>query len=309
MAKEIIRNADPEDLERLRGDSVKTFKQHDPQPLSEENKYKVPMKSKRSYFEPEPVKFKLPSGSKFVDKSLLTENNEIYVRRLTSVEEGMFSKIKNESTLNETITAVIDNIIKSDIDVNDLSLIDKMSIFIFAVCLTYGSKIDLKDKINCKTCANNKDITVTVDLIEDIEWRSVPDDYEYPFVINIETYGTDIKMVFRFPSVAEEDILEKKEIVDLMYALTENITGTKPNGNPVNKLEWKDLIANLDMRDKKKFSKKFAEFRDFGIVLKTTNYKCSYSKCQYMKDKVEIIVGLDAIIDKISKSISESIEE
>ena len=49
----------------------------------------IPMKPADD-FEPEPLKFKLASGKSVVNSKYLTDNNEIFVRKLSLKEEGFF---------------------------------------------------------------------------------------------------------------------------------------------------------------------------------------------------------------------------
>lgn len=327
MAKKeetIIKNPSADEIEQIRSktetlaykknqnkEEEKTEDKVDSQYFSEyTQKYSNLLKPKTDYFEPDPIPFKLPSGKHVVDSQFLTENNEIFIRRLSAPEERLFSKMKEKKDLLDSMNKALDLIIKTDgVSINDLSLIDKLAMFIYAIAITYGSKIDIADKVDCRACKREEPKTkVIVDILKDLEIKYVPDNFDYPFEVKLNGYkNCDLTLKYNYPTVSLEEYFldEDADIVEALKTLIIDIYGTKANGNPVQKLERDGLLTFLSIEDRLAIKDKIKQFSEFGIQLKTDSYTCSNSKCPHVSEKVEVEIGLDVLIEKIFSSISK----
>lgn len=283
------------------------------------------LRKRKSYFEPNPIKVKLPSGIKVVDKKYLTDECEIFVRRFSSTEEDILGRTQTEKTVKgmmSHINEALNSVIKTNINIGQLSLIDKMSLLIFIFAVTYGNELDIADSIGeCDTCVpeSQKEYaeteglttnTVIIDLFKDLETKYVPDDFEYPFVITLESYeGSNITITVKYPTISDESIFtsEKADISSIMRNLITNIDGTKANGNKVVKQEWDDIINFLNNTDKIKIKKKIEEFGDFGLQKKCTNFNCSRGEdCSLRKKNIsEIEVNFETIMSKIALQMTK----
>jgi len=283
------------------------------------------LKKRKSYFEPMPIKFKLPSGKKEIDEKFLTENNEIFVRRFSSKEEDIMARtqleknspIKMSGLLNEALNMVI----KTNISIEKLSLVDKMALLIFVFAITYGNNLDIADSMNsCKRCVpeKHKDYadehglttnTVMVDLLKDMVIDYVPDDYEYPFNIKLDSYGGNISFSFVYPNIEKEETFmgSSAEVSTIMKSLVKDISGSKENGNPIKKEEWDDIINYLNKEDRMKIKKKIEEFGQFGLKNKCNNFKCSRGEeCGLPSDIKEIDISVDLIMRKIAEKMNSN---
>lgn len=267
------------------------------------------LKKRKSYFEPAPIKFKLPSGNKIVDSKKLTKDNEIFVRRFAAPEEDILAKSQmfqdNVPKTLELINKALDGTIKTNISIYDLSLIDKMALLIFIFAITYGHEIDIASALAgdvCTKCMPKEEQefadehgletnTVIIDLLKDLKTNYIPDDYVYPFKIKLDSYeGSNINITFEYPRIENEAVFTSPnmEVSDVIKSLLKDVSGTKPNGNPVVKQEVDDILKYLDRGDKIKIKKHLESFGDFGLKNTCNNFKCS-------KGKGCGLIGTDAI--------------
>ena len=101
-----------------------------------ENTSSIPMKPQDD-FEPDPLPFKLPSGKKVIHSKYLTENNEIFVRKLSLKEEGFFAEISSGKDFYSGMNRILRECIKTDIHENTLSAIDKIPLIIFILAISF----------------------------------------------------------------------------------------------------------------------------------------------------------------------------
>ena len=186
--------------------------------------------------------------------------------------------------------------------------------FIYAIAISYGSKIDIADKLDCKQCVKDgpHKTKVYIDILKDLEIKYVPDDYEYPFKVKINSYkGCDITQTLHYPLISEEFLFANDDETDVLEAvkvLTDNIEGTKPNGNKITKQEWNGILQFLSIEDRIAVREKIQKFSEFGIQLSTDKYTCTNKKCMFVADRVKINIGLDVLVEKMLKSTQQSKE-
>jgi hypothetical protein len=302
--EKVIRNATPEDIEKLKrkdaseGIPVSKVKKENGKKAEVLDMY---LKPKKSIFEPDPFPIKLPSGNKVV-KSGLTPKNEIYIKRMGSAEEGLFVKMigSNDTKLiNATMDAAIDNCIKSRIEASQLSLIDKFAVFFKIIDLTYGP---IKTELKCSNCGTS--YFQPLNLVKDLKIKYLPENYEYPRPIKIESFpGCNITWYVKYPTAGETQDFLTAETMTNMLILTDRIEGTLIDGDngerEVQKSDYEDIISNLNDDDRKKFKDFLNDFGSHGVDLTIRKDFCTKSGCN-LKDKVqEITFPFEAIFARI----------
>ena len=260
------------------------------------------LKPKKSYFEPDPVPYKLISGKHFIKKNL-TSNSEIFVRPWSTEEELKLTKINGVEDFNKICNEIFSASIKSDIDIYELSIADKLPLFIFILVITYGSKVSVKKLLECEICENDETIDVSIDLIKDLEYKYMPDDLEYPFSIKLKSYPKDnIAIKYVFPSLKHE-----KFFVDSFNSKSDNLfesfrhiivefKGHKANGKEISKNELSDVIKFLNAEDKLTIRKNINEMSNYGLRLETDRYTCSKENCVYNKERKKIFLTFESIL-------------
>lgn len=270
----------------------------------------VPLKA-FDEFEPEPEKFRLPSGSKVINQNLLTKNNEIFVRKLSLKEEGIFSEIAKSEKFFIELNKVLSNCIKTDISEKGLSAIDKIPLIIFILALTYGKEYNIGPIKECKTCDPKNE--VILNLIDDIEIKYVEDTYQYPITLKLSFPNTNIIMTMHYPRLLNEDItFTSDNILEQIENLTISISGTKKDGSKVKIQDYKNIITYLQQEDKEFILEKLTEFSQYGIQTETKKFKCSKAcisgehECHMLKENKKIDINLEKIFLAIAKKINKN---
>lgn len=263
----------------------------------------IVLKPKKSYFEPDPVKFRLISGNYFI-KNNLTKNNEIFVRPWNTEDELKITKIRNIEDFNRICNEIFQSCVKTDIDIYELALIDKLPLFVFILAITYGNKVPIKSLMNCEICQNNDAIEVTVDLLKDLEYVYLPDDLEYPFTLHLSSYPKDnITIRYIYPSLKHEkffiDNRSQENLFDSLRHIIIEIKGKKANGRDVTKNDLNDIIKFLNAEDKASIKRNIANISDYGMKLETEKYHCSNEKCVYNKEKTNIVLTFEEILSSL----------
>lgn len=318
MEEITLRNPSAEEIERLKkNDSIPKaviMKKEDLENSNKTNSFsnnnsQIPMK-KSEEFEPEPELFKLPSSNKVINDKYLTENKEIFVRKLSLKEEGIMGTISKGNSFYKELNTILGNCIKTDISESLLSAIDKIPLIIFILGITYGRKYNIGPLSECKTCGETNE--VILDIIKDLEIQYIPEDYEYPFKLNLSYPDSDINLSFHYPRVMNEEILENDSLFEHIKSLIINITGVKKNGKPVSKEDWDAIITYLPQEDKDKITDFINEFSKFGIKLKTDKFSCKKAEtegkdqCEMcLKDK-KINVDLERIFTMIASKVTKN---
>ena len=314
-----IKNISPDDLEKLSKENkkeenflpkenvVKNQQQIFQSQESEErvivetdDDEEIVLKPKKSYFEPDPVPYKLISKNYFI-KNNLTKNAEIFVRPWNTEDEVKISRINTTEDFNKICNEIFSSCVKSDIDIYELALVDKLPLFIFILVITYGSKVSVKKLMDCEVCENDSDVDVTVDLLKDLEYKYIPDDLEYPFVMKLTSYPKDdITIKYVYPSLKHEkfflDSGTSDNLIDSLRHIIIEMKGKKANGKDVTKNDLSDIIKYLNADDKTKIRKSIADVSSYGINLETDKYSCSKENCIYNKERKKIFLTFEKIL-------------
>jgi len=263
------------------------------------------LKPQTSEFEPKPVKFRLVSDKLTVPSNKLTKDNEIFVRRFTTVEESYFQKFissyKNKSMFDinsyefiDMVNKMMDGCIKTQISVYDLSLIDKIPLFIFLLGLSYGQEYDFTFECNaCEQSFKHK-----VNLAKDIKIKYLPANYKYP---SFEL--TDIKDVvayLKYPKINSESIfIQSDNIISQILLVIDKIEGTKNDGTKITEEDYENIINNLSSKDKKEIKNFIEDFSQYGTQFNISKKICKNEKCELHKKEQTVTIPLQEILVNI----------
>lgn len=313
-----IKNISPDDLEKI-AKSTQKGEQFLPQENVIKNQYQQPepeenviletedaeeiiLKPKKSYFEPDPVPYKLISGKHFVKKNL-TSNNEIFVRPWNTEDELKISKIGDSEDFNKICNEIFLSCVKTDMDIYELSLVDKLPLFIFILVITYGSKVSVKKLMDCEICQNDENVEVSVDLLKDLEYKYMPDNLEYPFVTKLKSYGKDdITLKYVYPSLKHEKFFldgKSENLFESLRHIIVELKGKKANGKEVTKNELGEIIKYLNSEDKMKIRKDINDMSAYGINLETDRYHCTREGCVYLKERKKVFLTFENILTSL----------
>lgn len=276
----------------------------------------VKLKPAQSIFEPKPVPIKLPSRNLVVTHDL-TENHEIYIKRMSSVEEGLLYNIvgiSDTTQINQTLDRIIDNCIKSQISVYELSLIDKLTVLMNIFYLTYG---EFNVDIECKEC--RKKHAYTINLRDDLLTTYVPDDIEYPHKIHLTTYdeyGFNLDWYITYFTIEQANDILTQNTIDLMLLITHSITGTYINdkgekAQPTPDL-YKDILYNLNDIDRNAYREFLNKFGEYGTQFILPKHYCRTIGCIANINKKPLELPYEQIfmhIFNISKEMLTSFEQ
>lgn len=291
QTEKTIRNPSEEEIKKLKEDkATKAQPVHTKKIVVGETA--APVKSKiesedlkpvSSAFEPKPVKFKLPSGK------LICPSSYIWVRRMTTVEEGyfhaLFSKIiKLKETDNgeflRTLDKILENCVKSNIDVRGLSLIDQIPLFIFILGLTYGKKHKLNFK--CETCGETFEHEIDLDQIK---YDYVPNDFEYPRkIILSSSFDFEVILYLTYPLIGDDFLwniedADDNSAINRFLTMIQKAEGTKPDGSSIEESDYIEIAKNLHPDDKEQIRNFVEDFRKYGSDLQIDLKICRKNKC------------------------------
>jgi hypothetical protein len=291
-----IRNPTQEELEALRKKKLNTnvfkeTKQTEAPTVVQQGSVK--MKPKASLFEPDPEPYRLITTNNVI-KQNLTENHEIFVRRMSGAEDAIlasFGDSTNEKIL-EGITQIISNCTKTDIDLRKLPITEKMPLFIFILSLSLGKTFDAAPLKDCSTCDNETNLPI--DIINDFVVNYMPPDSEdYPVKINLSSYeDSNLVAVLEMPKIGAESTLMKvssnpKDHIDKMTQIVREVHGTYKGSNiTVNDLP--DIVTYLNGKDKEKIGSVVSNWTEnFGPNYATKITTCTNPNCCMLNKEVE----------------------
>lgn len=318
MSEKVIRNISPEEFERMaKGDGNKvTAKKKQVENKSsvidadfsedtddKKDKYKLYQHLLKGFeeFEPKPYPFKLVSGNKIIPAEKLTENNEIFVRRMSYTEKNEFLTLMAktvqhgetiegiESFFKNSFNFIIKSCVKSNIDYEQLSEIDKIPLFLFIIGLTYGEYFPIS-KSTKREMGLSEDERIEVSLLNGLNIAYVPDSFEYPFRFKLSYPDTNITMTMHYPRIKDEALLfSKGNGLTFIKNLVIKISGTKKNGNDVAKNDTDNIITYLPDEDIEAIRFKMKEFSEFGMGKTTRDFVCDNP--DIVPDSVPIDLG------------------
>lgn len=255
------------------------------------------LKPKSSVFEPDPKPMKLVSGNKFIS----VPNNEIYVRRMGAAEESLFYQLlanNNIKAINTTMDAVIASCVKSNINVYDLSLIDKLPIFFKILDLTYGP-IDVV--FTCDECLT--EYHFSVDLVKDLKTKYLPASMILPHKIRLTSFpGAKIDWYVLYPTIQQSSDYMDATSIETLKMVTVRFEGTvNENGvdREVTEDDYQEIINNLNETDLEAFSKFENEFGSYSVDLDMKIKLCTNKSCTLNNKEVAKELPIESIFDRI----------
>lgn len=256
------------------------------------------LKPKSSKFEPNPIQYELPSKN-FVIKPHLAPEGKIFVRRMTTLEEGYIKEVNTPKEMLNLINKILDGCIRTNISVRNLALVDKITLFLFVLGLTYGKKHEVN--LMCPECGIKR--MRQVDFDKDIKIKYIPDNFKNPKSYKLHSQK-GITIYYRIPLIADEDIMladetQKVNLTDQIYALTSQIIGTDPEGNPIEKRDYKEIIQNMDFDDRKDFRSFLTDTTEYGSDIAIHDFQCENQMCDKMGEEQKADLPLDEILLKV----------
>lgn len=285
-----IKNPTKEEIEKIMDDSSINGSFHSNKRSEMVERTHKPL----AKFEPKPEYFRLPSGLLEIDQKYLSDDLKIPIRRIGTEEEAKF-KVFDELGFLKGIEEQLNSCIKVNLPIGEFSYIDKISMYIFLLKISYGKIYNIKP--TCEDCGIQS--SSIIDLEKDFETKYVIDGYEYPHPIKIDSYGGDITARFRFPKIKEGGLIEGEEGTDIfkqMNVLLVDITGTDGDGNIISEDDYDDIIKHLNNEDRNKFRKFISDFGEFGSDLIYRKKICKNKKCDSYNTEIELPFPIDLIL-------------
>lgn len=282
-------------------------------------------KPQKSVFENKGFKFRLPSGNTTIPKEYLDDDEYIIVKPMTTSEEDMILNIvyniirSSERDLSDSIAIeiirtffnimdkIIDRCLKTNISVYEISILDKLLLFVFILAISYGE--DHEFEIDCPYCGHKQ--KVSIKIFSDIAKTYYNDDpIDYPFIQKLNDIEGEIYVTYIFPKIGNK-ILEQseKEFKDSLGELIIDITGVDANGEEIkySKEKVKELIQFISPNDRKLIQDRMKEFgtkygTDFNIPDK---FICIQSECGSAGKSQSINLPLEQMFIKIVNNLIE----
>lgn len=277
-----IRNPTAEEVEALTRGKVEAL-----QPVKKDNK-KVTTKTydadelrpKSSRFEPDPVKFELPSGNTFVYQGYL------WVRRVNTEEEARLLDLQSkQGSFNEVVNSVLSSAVKSNFPVSELPLLDKLPLFVFLLSISFESKVNVSDVVtNCGACST--EYSFDVNLVSDAFYEKIPNSEEYPFVVQLSSYDEPHTVCFSYPQIKNEVNTTTLDVSKVLSDLVVYLKNSK--GHDVPKEQYKEMFRWLNTEDKKSISSKISNFNSYGQNVKFSTVHCSNPNCTNEEATVKV---------------------
>ena len=324
--KTILRNPSPQEIQKIEKEGAAIAEpQRRPKTKKKtdviDGDYGCTMKPKISDFEPKVVEFFLPSGNKIIQSDGITERGSIWIRRMTTVEESIIQTALMKDVMGEygiansnppitlsgfltILNGVIDPCIRSDVSINELSIVDKLPLIVKLVSLTYGK--DLTETFMCEKC--EQEYKHTVDLEKDIIISYVPASFEVPRKIELEdSFDFPVTIYLTMPVIGDEGhfVGANIDVLKQFESIVIDARGTKPDGTAITLKDLKDIVENLGDGDKEKIRDFVKEYSKYGtdlilkpFVLCTNTVKGK--RCKNHNAKVENVrLPLQSLLNKM----------
>ena len=286
---------------------------------AEDNKqdFRCEMKSNYNVFEPKPIAVSLITGNKVYNGSGITDDGEIYIRRLTTKEESMIqdvvykdiyvNKSGNDAsalTINDflrLLNTAIDSCIKSNLTIFNLPIMEKLPLIVKLISMSYGNK--LAADFVCEDCGT--EYSIEIDLNKDIIITYLPKKFELPkTVIFNKSFPFAVEAKLNLPLVEYEEYFagDTIDIIKQLESIIVEVSGVKPDGEPITHKDIPDIINNLDKDDKDKIRDFIDEFSEFGTELEIKPMKLCNNikgKCSLANEKVTRHLELKNLLNKL----------
>lgn len=305
-----IRNPSPSDIEKINFQYQTEAETKTPTSGISNGNFAVNQNSMfktENMFSPEKHKHKLIFKYKNIEN--IEEEQFIYIRRMTAIEEGLFYDIinkENSSTIDflNIVNNVLDNCIRNNISVYDLNIIEKLVLFIHILILSYGEKHSIE--LECPYCLEK--YMVQINLKEDIKIKYLQEDEEVPKIIKLNSYPYDIYVKVMPPTLKYEEAYlssETKWLEKLMLIVYE-ISGNLINNQPITTENYNDILTNLNKNDLNNIKEANDNIiNNYGIHLDDVEIPnfCSNRKCNYHEKTIRVQIPLDFLFLTVFNNI------
>jgi hypothetical protein len=258
------------------------------------------LKPSTNPFEPAAFPCLLPSGN------LIVPSGSILIRRMTTVEEQIFTdiafkymqkNIQSPELFMNAITDVLNNCVKSKVDVKDLLIIDKIPLFLHVLMLTYGNTFTTD--FVCDKCQQTFAHSIS---LKDIPIMTVPDNTEYPRRIEIlKSFEFPVTVFLQYPTIHFESLWLKDtpNVLSMFYALIADVEGTLPDGTPITMAYAKTIAENLHPDDKALLKQFINDFGKYGADLSIDLDICQNKSCEDFAQVKKVSFDLESLFFKI----------
>lgn len=141
-----------------------------------------------SFLRPQFETIELPSRGKYYKNIPALESGKLRIRPMTAVEEKLIDKF-NQNTFYTTVDEIISKCVQDDINVDDLTLGDRIFTLLRIRVASYGSKYEVR--YTCPECES--EYPIEVDLAE-FEPVYVNEDVVEPFELVLPVSGATVRM-------------------------------------------------------------------------------------------------------------------
>lgn len=311
--KGVIRNPTESELEQLKSKNRpegKIIKNKQTKSEKKEESFEK-YRAAKNRFEPDAVKFTLPSRDRVVDKKFLEEDGSILVKPMTIEATTIMNKfVRNSQSSNDLsfflrililFKNVVDNCLKTNFSADDLSFIDIVPTFFFILSLTY-KEFDINWE--CPFCGH-VNLLKNFKTFEDVDLTFLPKDFEYPHKIVTETFKEVFHIYLEF--------IKASDVADILDPVNGGAISTKnihlfvnriedESGNIINEVMGKEILEAMQKPELDKISDFFQSFGSFGSDLTITDNLCYClnKKCdEYTKPQSGITFPFPVIINKV----------
>lgn len=268
------------------------------------------IKSKKSRFEPDPIKCKLPSSGLGYRGEGITNDGCIFLRRMSSDEIVKLASIDGIKTFNKVCNDLFEACIVSYIDIQSMPIIDKIPVFIFLIGASINQKINVIELAECKNDSEkNIDFLIDINNLKNRVKQLNIKNLKYPFELNLSTFP-NVKIKYIYPRISEESFILTDEVMTddnalkLYNEITTEISGDV-NNTPVTMSDLHEIMKWMSLEDKKAMKNDIDKMNEYSIDL---SYKysdhCSLgAKCCKAKETFNLNVQ-DLILELI-KTLAE----
>ena len=255
-----------------------------------------------SRFEPKPHFFKLPSRS-FTGCEHI-ENDGIYVKRFSTTTEGILSNAliayyndRDMVAFFKQINIVLNDCIRSKVDIEQLALIDQMPLLLFLIGISFGGNSEFE--IECDACQKN--FKHKIDIAKDIEIKYLPDTFNSRATLIFDhSFETPINARITFPRLKYVDLFfdTKADRVE-QYKSILSIERPYDMDDKEYDRYATDVINNLNADDKSKIRDYLEEFNKYGATFEIIKPVCQNPDCENYQKPRHLPLELDDIFQAI----------
>ena len=235
----------------------------------------------------------------------IDEKNQVWIRRMTAVEEDFFYSIMeglNINTFFEAINKTLANCVRSNIDIYKLSIVEKIPLFLHIHALTYGEVQDFE--FDCVGC--DKMYVRKLNILKDVKVKYMPKKIKFPFKYKLTTYDNPIDLYLKYPSIEIENVYideNNKDWLSKIRILIDKMDGLNPDGEPITKDDYDDIIINLGKDDIKGLSKELDKLSKFGVDLRDIRVNiCDNQGCSMWNKKQIVVLPFQQLFYNMIKS-------